>query len=70
MKYKVAIKAGRKIRLLRKRQKMSQEELAEKVGLHYTTIGRIERGESNPPIQTVNKIAQVLKVPVSEIFNR
>jgi transcriptional regulator with XRE-family HTH domain len=47
---------------------MTQEELADKVGIHLSTLGRIERGESNPPLQTVNKIAQALKIKPKELF--
>jgi len=42
--------------------------VAEKSGMHLSTLGRIERGESNPPLQTLNKIAQALKVKPKEIF--
>lgn len=67
-KYKVNEKLGKRIKKFRKDKKISQEELADKVGLHYTTISRIERGISNSPVQTVSKIAKVLKVDMSELF--
>lgn len=67
-KYKVNERVGKRIRKYRREKKMSQEELADKVGLHYTTISRIERGVSNPPVQTINKIAKVLRVDMSELF--
>ena len=66
--YKVNEKLGKRIRKFRKEKKLSQEVLAERVGLHYTTISRIERGVSNPPVQTINKIAKALKVSLSELF--
>lgn len=47
---------------------MTQEELAYKIGIHVSTLGRIERGESNPPIQTVNRIAQALKLRPKDLF--
>lgn len=46
----------------------SQEELADRAGMHLSTLGRIERGESNPPVQTVGKIAKALKTSVDELF--
>lgn len=61
-------KLGKRVRKARKDRKMSQEELADRVGLHYTTISRIERGISNPPVQTVNKIAKALKIDMSDLF--
>ncbi len=67
-KYKVNEKLGKRIRKYRRERKMSQEELADRVGLHYTTISRIERGISNSPVQTVEKIAKVLKIKMSDLF--
>lgn len=69
MAYKVNIKLGRKIKRLRKELKISQEELAAKAKIHRTYMGRIERGESNPPVYTVYKIAKALKKPLKELFN-
>ncbi len=68
MKYKVNEKLGKRIRKARRDKKMSQEELADRVGLHYTTISRIERGISNPPVQTIDKISKALKVQLSDLF--
>ena len=67
-KYKVNEKLGKRVRKARRDRKITQEELADRVGLHYTTISRIERGISNPPVQTVNKIAKALKVDMSDLF--
>ncbi len=69
MKYKVNIKLGRRIAKIRKSHKMTQEELADRIGVHYTTLSRIERGESNPPVYTVFKIAQALKTQLKELFS-
>ena len=68
MKYKVNEKLGKRIRKARRDKKMSQEELADRVGLHYTTISRIEKGISNPPVQTIDKISKALKVQLSDLF--
>lgn len=68
MKYKVNEKLGKRIRKARREKKMSQEELADRVGLHYTTISRIERGISNPPVHTIDKISKALKVSLSDLF--
>ena len=67
-RYKVNEKMGKRIRRYRREKKLTQEELADKVGMHYTTLSRIERGVSNPPVQTINKIAKVLRVDMSELF--
>lgn len=68
MAYKVNIKLGRKIKRLRKELKISQEKLAERANIHRTYMGRIERGESNPPIYTVYKIATGLKKSLKDLF--
>ena len=67
-RYVIAQKIGKKIRLARRKNKQTQEEVAEKSGIHVSTLGRIERGESNPPVQTINKIAQALKVKVKDLI--
>ena len=41
-------------------KKMTQKELAEKVGMKQTAIARLEGGESNPTYLTLSKIAKVL----------
>ncbi|EKD47577.1 MAG: hypothetical protein ACD_65C00376G0005 [uncultured bacterium] len=53
---------------IRRQKGFTQEEVADKSGMHVSTLGRIERGESNPPLQTLNKIAQVLRVKPKEIL--
>ena len=48
---------------------ISRNELAEAVGVHYQTIGYIERGEYNPSLSLALRLAEILKVEVSEIFS-
>lgn len=59
---------GRRVRELRKARGFSQEELAHRAGLHYTYVGGIERGERNPALINIGRIARALKVPVAELF--
>ena len=47
---------------------LSRGELAELVGVHYQTMGYLERGEYNPSLELALKIARALEVPVQEIF--
>lgn len=47
---------------------MTQEDLAEKVGVSATYIGFIEQGRYTPSIDLLEKIAKVLKVKVNEII--
>lgn len=63
-------KLGLTIRELRTKQNISQEKLAELVGVHRTYIGMIERGEKNITINTIEKIAKGLNIKVWKIFER
>ena len=49
---------GKRIRQIRKKQNMSQEELGFRAGLHRTYIGAIERAEQNVSIDNLHKIAK------------
>ena len=50
------------VRKLRDRAGLSQEDLADLANVHRTYIGGIERGERNPTLTTIHKIAQALRV--------
>lgn len=68
MAYKICVKLGKRIRKIRKEKGFSQEELADKAKVHRTYMGKIERGESNPPIYTIFKISKALSVHIFELF--
>jgi len=59
---------GNRIAKLRKKQGLTQEQLADLVDLHRTYIGFIEQGKRNPSIANVRKIAKALKITLSELF--
>ena len=59
---------GARIRGFRKEKRLSQEELAEKCSLHPTYIGQLERGEKNPTIESVMKVADGLEIPIDQLF--
>jgi len=46
----------------RKKRKMSQDELGKTIGVHAPIIGRYERDEVKPSIETATKIAEALEV--------
>jgi putative transcriptional regulator len=47
---------------------LSRQELADQVGVHYQTIGYIERGEYSPSLVLALRIASVIGASVEEIF--
>lgn len=55
-------RVARNFRRLRLKQGLSQEDAAEKCGLHRTYIGAIERGERNITLSTLQQIASGLRV--------
>lgn len=59
---------GRNIKKARKKIKLTQNELAENVGVHVSYISRIERGVVNPSIEVISNIAKALKVKSSDIL--
>ena len=61
-------KFGKRVREERKKQKLSQEELAEKTGVHRTYIGMIERAEKNITLQNIEKIAKALKTSIDNLM--
>ena len=59
---------GRAVIRLRKREKISQEKLAQLAGINRTYMGDVERGERNLALQNMAKIAQALGVKLSKII--
>ena len=68
MGYKINQQLGEKIARERKNRKMTQEDLAAKIGVQTATISNIERGETDTSVYTVYKIAEVLKMHIKDLF--
>lgn len=64
----IATQLGQRIRELRTKQHMSQEELSFKAGISPAHLGQIERALKNPTIDTIAKIAVALDIPIADLF--
>ncbi|MBF6183279.1 helix-turn-helix transcriptional regulator [Nocardia otitidiscaviarum] len=58
-----------RIAMLRAERGISRRELAEALGVHYQTVGYLERGEYSPSLHLALRLAQYFEVPVEVIFS-
>lgn len=58
-----------RVAMLRAERGLSRAELAEAVGIHYQTIGYIERGEYAPSLAVALRIAALFGLPVDAVFS-
>ena len=57
------------IEVSRNEMGLSRQELADKVGVHYQTIGYLEREEYSPSLVLAMRIAKVLNREISDLFS-
>ena len=62
-------RVANRIEALRTKANLSRQELADKVGVHYQTIGYIERGEYSPSLVLALQIAKALGKKVEQVFS-
>lgn len=58
-----------RIAVLRADRNVSRRQLADDLGVHYQTIGYLERGEYSPSLVLSLKIANYFGVPVESVFS-
>lgn len=68
MKNSTLISFAKRVREERKKMGISQEELAERAGVHRTYVGMIERAEKNITLESMEKIAKALKIKISDLL--
>lgn len=61
---------GENVRRIRRDKGMTLETLAHEVGLAYSYMGQLERGQRNPTLDVVERIAAVLKVDPRDLLTR
>jgi putative transcriptional regulator len=58
-----------RIAMLRAERGISRRQLSEALGVHYQTIGYLERGEYSPSLHLALRIAEHFEVPVEVVFS-
>ncbi|MBQ8460188.1 helix-turn-helix transcriptional regulator [bacterium] len=69
MNTKILKNFGEQVRIKRLEAEFSQEEFAEKLGIHRTYMSFIERGMRNPSLLLIFKISRALKIKLPELFD-
>lgn len=59
---------GSRIQELRKKNNLTQSELAEKIGLSTNFIGMVERGERNTSVDKIFKLAKAFNISLAQFF--
>jgi transcriptional regulator with XRE-family HTH domain len=59
---------GNRIKEIRNVQQVTQEELADRVGVFRTYMSRIETGVANPTLTMIHALAGALRVPIATLF--
>ncbi|MDO4356639.1 MAG: helix-turn-helix transcriptional regulator [Clostridia bacterium] len=60
---------GKRIRSIRSQMGLSQEEVAFRCGMQPSHIGFLERGQRNPSLETLERLALGLGISLSELFD-
>jgi transcriptional regulator with XRE-family HTH domain len=64
----IRARLGAALRGVRERQRVTQEDLAERSGLSYNFVSEIERGSVHPAVETLNRLAEALGVGIGSLF--
>ena len=59
---------GRRLRALRETRKLTQQQLGDQADLSFKYVGAIERGEENPSLKVITKLAAALGVEPYDLF--
>lgn len=69
MNTKILEKLGQNLKKYRLKKGLTQEFLAEKVGIHPTYVGKLESGKNNPSVKMLYKITRTLEIKLPELFD-
>ncbi|MCB2075497.1 MAG: helix-turn-helix transcriptional regulator [Novosphingobium sp.] len=65
----ICTRLGRNVRRLREEKGWSQEDYADRAGIHRTYVSDIERGKRNPTVTVVEKLAKPLEVEPGRLLD-
>jgi transcriptional regulator with XRE-family HTH domain len=68
-RFRLSLLSGERIKELRAQQKLTQSDLAKKVGMTYIQIGRYETKKANPSSDVLQKLAQALNTTTDYLMN-
>jgi len=68
MALKLGQQIGLRVKLARKAQNLTQEEVSARIGKTVETVSNIERGKTLPGLLTLYELAQTLRVPLPELI--
>jgi transcriptional regulator with XRE-family HTH domain len=61
---------GQAVRKIREQRGISQEKLADIMEMHRNTVALLERGQRNPSLETIKKLAKALRVDPGKFFEK
>ncbi|MCC7527088.1 MAG: helix-turn-helix transcriptional regulator [Candidatus Melainabacteria bacterium] len=65
---KICRRFGKRVKELRLRSRLSQEDFADQAGVDSSYLGKVERGERNPSLGVVARIAKALDMTLAELL--
>lgn len=66
---KISYAVGQRIKMFRTERKISQEELALSSDIYPAYLGRLERGERCPTVETIYKVCEGLQITMSDLLD-
>ena len=65
----IALRIGENIKLYRNKAQLTQEQLADSIKVKRSVISKYENGSIEPSLSQLNRIADVLKIPLSMLYS-
>jgi len=65
---KICRRFGKRVKTLRLRSRLSQEDFADQAGVDSSYLGKVERGERNPSLGVIARIAKAFNMTLAELL--